>query len=171
MAFEHTHVQYFTGADCDTDHYLLVAEISECMAVSKQAIQTFDVEIFNLRKLNDLKVRKQYQIKISNRFAALENLNDRENINRAWENMKENIKTSAKVTVGLYELKQHKPWFDECLLSLDQRKQDKMQWLQHPNQSSVGNLNNVRCKLVDISGNKRRNIWNLKFMNLRLRVR
>jgi hypothetical protein len=40
------------------------------LAVSKQAAQKFDVEIFNLRKLNELKVRKQYQIKISNRFAA-----------------------------------------------------------------------------------------------------
>jgi len=30
---------------------------------------------------------KQYQIKISDRFAALENLNDTEE-NRAWENIK-----------------------------------------------------------------------------------
>ena len=43
------------------------------MAVSKHAAQKFDVEISNLRKLNELQVRKQYQIKISNRFAALEN--------------------------------------------------------------------------------------------------
>jgi len=34
--------------------------------------------------------------KISNRFAALENLNDSEYINRAWKNIKEDIKTSAK---------------------------------------------------------------------------
>ena len=47
-------------------------------------------------KLSKLEVRKQYQIKISNRFAALENLSDSEDINRAWENIKENIKTSAK---------------------------------------------------------------------------
>ena len=38
---------------------------------------------FNLRKLSELEVRKRYQIKISNRFAALENLNDNEDINRA----------------------------------------------------------------------------------------
>jgi hypothetical protein len=36
-----------------------------------------------LRKINDLEVRKQYQIEISNRFAALEKLNDREDINRS----------------------------------------------------------------------------------------
>jgi len=44
------------------------------MAVSKQATQKFEGERLNLRKWNELEVRKQYQIKISNRFAALKNL-------------------------------------------------------------------------------------------------
>ena len=74
------------------------------------------MERFNLWKLSELEVRKQYQIKISNRFAALENLSDGEDIKRAWENIKENIKTSAKESLGLCKLKQQKPWFDEeCL--------------------------------------------------------
>jgi hypothetical protein len=30
-----------------------------------------------------------------------------------WENTKENIKTSAKRSLGPHELKQHKLWFDE----------------------------------------------------------
>jgi hypothetical protein len=34
-------------------------------------------------------------------------------IHRAWESIKENIKTSAKERVGLHEAKQHKPWFGE----------------------------------------------------------
>jgi len=59
-----------------------------------------------------LEVRKQFQVKVSNSFAALENLSDSEDINRAWENIKENIKTSAKETLGLHELNQQKPTFD-----------------------------------------------------------
>jgi len=35
---------------------------------------------------------KQYQIEISKTFAALENLDDGEDINRAWENIKDNIR-------------------------------------------------------------------------------
>ena len=106
----------FRGADCDTDHYLVVAEIKEMLAVSKQAAQKFDEERFNLRKLSELEIRKQYQFEITNSFAALENLNDSVDINRAWENFKENIKTSAKESLGLHELKRHKLWFDEeCL--------------------------------------------------------
>ena len=74
------------------------------------------MERFNLRKLNELEVTKEYQIKISNRFAALENLSYSEDTDRAWENIKENIKTSAKESLGLSELKQHKPWFHEEFL-------------------------------------------------------
>ena len=72
-------------------------------------------------------------------------LNADDDVNRAWENIKESIKTSAKESLGLHELKQHKPWFEkECLDFLDQRKQAKMQWIQDPSQSNADNLNNVR---------------------------
>jgi hypothetical protein len=81
----------------------VVANVRERLAVRKQAAQKFDVERFNLGKLNELEVRKKYQSNISNRFAALENLCDSEDINRAWKNIKEKIKTSAKECPGLYE--------------------------------------------------------------------
>jgi hypothetical protein len=114
----------------------VVSEVRGELTVSKQAAQEFDVERFNVRKLSELEVRKQYQIGISKRFAALENLNDGENINMTWENInplkaelssnchlpallgarhilhvsrirvKGNNKTSAKESLGLYELKQ-----------------------------------------------------------------
>jgi hypothetical protein len=85
-------------------------------------------ERFNLRKLNNLEVRKECQIEITNRFAALENASDDEDINKAWESIKQNIKTAAKDSLGLYEMEQHKTWVDEeCLGILDQMKQAKMQ--------------------------------------------
>jgi len=95
----------------------VVTKVRERLAVSYQAAQKFDWERFNLRKLNELEVWKQYQTEIRDKFAALENLSDGEDINnRAWENIKENIKTSAKESLGLHELKQHKLWCDdECL--------------------------------------------------------
>jgi len=137
--------EVFRGAECDTDNYLVIAKVGERLALGKQAVQRFDRQRFNLRKLNELEVRKEYQIEITNRFAALENLNDDEDVNRTWENIKENIKTSAKESLGLHELKEHKPWFaEERLGFLDQRKRSKMHWAHDPSQSNVDNLNNVR---------------------------
>ena len=37
-----------------------------------------------MRKLNEPEVREQYQVGIINRFAALENSDDDEDINRTW---------------------------------------------------------------------------------------
>jgi hypothetical protein len=55
-------VQSFRRADCDTDHYLLVAKLRERISLSKRARQKFDLEIFNLKKLNDVEVKEKYQV-------------------------------------------------------------------------------------------------------------
>jgi hypothetical protein len=68
-------------------------------------------------------------------------------MNRALENIKESM--------CMYEMKQHKPWFNVgSFMTLNQTKQAKVQCLQHPNQSNVDNLNNVRREASrhDISG-------------------
>jgi hypothetical protein len=58
---------------------------------------------FNLRKPNDKEVKAQYQVKILNRFAAFENLDDDVDIHRAWKT----LKSSATENLHYYELKQH----------------------------------------------------------------
>jgi hypothetical protein len=64
----------------------------------KQRAQKIYVERFHLNQLSEMEVRKQYHIENSNRFAALENLNDSGHIKRAWETFKDSIKISAKET-------------------------------------------------------------------------
>jgi hypothetical protein len=65
-------VQSFRAADCDSDHYLLVAKVRERLAVSKQTTQRVHMERFNLKKLNEVEGKEQYHVEISNRFAACE---------------------------------------------------------------------------------------------------
>jgi hypothetical protein len=123
-------VRSFRGADCDTDHYLVVAKVWESLAMSKQTMQKFDMERFNLKKLYEVEGKEQYHVEISNKFTALENFDDDDDDdNRAWETIRQKIKISTKESPGYYELKKCKPWFDkECLRLLDQRKQAKLEW-------------------------------------------
>jgi hypothetical protein len=70
-----------------------------------------------------------------------------------WESIRENIKISAKVSLGYHKLKHNKPWFDDEYSELiDQRKQAKLQWLQNRSRISGGNLQNLRRE-TSISGN------------------
>jgi hypothetical protein len=57
----------------------------------------------------------------------LENLDAELVINRAWEILRENIKISAKDSLGYYEFKKHKPRYNErCSELLGKRKQAKL---------------------------------------------
>jgi chromosome segregation ATPase len=72
-------------------------------------------------------VKKKYKVEISNRFAALENLDESFDIKNAWERITEKIKTSAKENLGYKKLKHNKPWFDdECSKLIDKWKQAKL---------------------------------------------
>ncbi|PNF24934.1 hypothetical protein B7P43_G09364, partial [Cryptotermes secundus] len=150
-------VQSFRAADCDTDNYLVVAKVRERPAVSKQTTHRVHMERLNLKQLNEVEGKEQYYVDISNRFVALENLETEVDVNKAWEIMRENIKMSAKESLGYYEPKKHKPWFNEgCSKLLDQRKHAKLQWLQDPSELNGDNLNNIRHETSRHFKNKKR---------------
>jgi predicted restriction endonuclease len=115
------------------------------------------MERFNLKKLKEVEDKEQYHVEISNKFAALKNTEV--NISRTWETIRENIKISAKESLGDYELKKHKPWFDEgCSKLLDQRKVAKLKWLQEPSDIIGDYLDNTRPETSRHFRNKKGNI-------------
>jgi hypothetical protein len=71
------------------------------------------LERINFKKLNEVESTEQYRVEVSNRFAALEDLDTEVEINSAWEMIREKVKISAKESLGYYELRKHKQWFDE----------------------------------------------------------
>jgi hypothetical protein len=87
--YNHTHLIQvycflFSTTTCFDSLHKPLSGTHRFTGVSKKAAQKFDGERFNLRKLYQLDVRKLYQIEITNRFAALQNLSDGEDINRGF---------------------------------------------------------------------------------------
>jgi DUF1365 family protein len=77
-------VRSYRAAECDNEHYLVLAKFKEKLAVSKQRSKRFYIERFNLMKLNYVEGIKQYHGKVSNRFEALEDFYDDMDNNSAW---------------------------------------------------------------------------------------
>jgi hypothetical protein len=71
------------------------------------------MERFNLKKLNEVEGKEKCRVEVLNRFAALEDLETEVEINSACEMIRENIKISAKESLGYFELKKNKPWLDD----------------------------------------------------------
>jgi hypothetical protein len=102
-------------------------------------------------------LKNTLRLQSETKFAALGNFEDSENINRAWDNIRENIKILAQGSLGYCESKHHKPWFDgECSQLFDRRKQAKVQWLQDPREANEDNLSDVRQEASRYFRNKER---------------
>jgi hypothetical protein len=63
--------QSFSAADCNTDHYLVVAKIRERVAVDKQGSQKFHMRRFNLKNVNEVEGKEKYRVEVSNRFCSV----------------------------------------------------------------------------------------------------
>jgi hypothetical protein len=66
----------------------VVAKIEERLAVNKQGSHKFHMERFNLKMLSKLEGKEKYRVEVSNRFAALEDLDAGVEINTIWETIR-----------------------------------------------------------------------------------
>jgi hypothetical protein len=73
-----------------------VAEVRERLAVNKQRSHRFHMERFNFKTLNEVEGKEKYRVQVSNRCAALEDLETEVDINSGSGMIRENIKISAK---------------------------------------------------------------------------
>ncbi|KAJ4429390.1 hypothetical protein ANN_21547 [Periplaneta americana] len=66
-------------------------------------------------------------------------------INSVWKNIRDSIKIAAEQSIGYYETKEKKPWFDEdCCMVVERRKQAKLKFLQDPVEANRDNYFNGR---------------------------
>ncbi|KAJ4437682.1 hypothetical protein ANN_17827 [Periplaneta americana] len=94
------------------------------------------------------------------RFAVLassDEVEDELDINSMWENIRDNIKIAAEQSIGYYETKKKKPWFDEdCCMIVERRKQAKLKFLQDPVEANRDNYLHKRREANRTLRNKKR---------------
>jgi flagellar basal body-associated protein FliL len=97
-------------------------KVKERLAVNKQRSQISYGKV-QFQEVNEVEGKEQYRVEVSNRFAALEDLDAEVGINSAWVTIRENIKISAKESPGYYELRKHKPMCRQRMLKIIRSKE------------------------------------------------
>ncbi|KAJ4433345.1 hypothetical protein ANN_15604 [Periplaneta americana] len=153
-------IRTFRDADCNSDHYLVIGELRERLSVAKRVEQQVNITKFNILKLKDEEAKQNYQVEISNRFATLESSDEVEkelDVNSVWKNIRDSIKIAAEQSIGYYETKKKKPWFDEdCCMVVERRKQTKLKFLQDPVEEKRDNYFKERREASRTFRNKKR---------------
>jgi hypothetical protein len=70
------------------------------------------------------------------------------------ETVRENITILAKDSLGYYDLKKHKQWFNKGSSLLNQMKEAELQWLQDLNKINEDTLSSVRSEASRYFRNK-----------------
>ncbi|KAJ4441048.1 hypothetical protein ANN_10898 [Periplaneta americana] len=95
----------------------------------------------------------------SSRLATLGSSDEFEkdlNVNSVWENIRDSIKIAAEQSIGYYGTKKKKPWFDDCCMVVERRKQTKLKFLQDPVEKNRDNYFNERWEASRTLSNKKR---------------
>jgi hypothetical protein len=98
-----------------TDYYLVMAKVREILTMNKQTSHRFYIERFSLNKLNEVGGKEQFRVEVSNRFAALEDLDAEVKINSAWERIIVSVAMWKHRTFDYETFRHGKVYYSNCI--------------------------------------------------------
>ena len=103
------------GADCGSDHQLLVAHLKLKLKSKKAESPPVRFDVSNIQ--ND------YRVNVSNRFERLLQIENELSPNELWEKMKDSVLTTAKETIPK-KRKIKQPWISNTTLNIADKRQE-----------------------------------------------
>jgi len=152
-------VRSYRGADCDSDHMLVIAKIRERLSLNKTNGQLMGSKRLNVQSLTEGENGLKYAVEVTNKFAALKEINESDDnaVDKQWENVRDAIVKSAEVTVGFCKRHKNKPWFDEeCVKIVKVRNEARIAWLTQNMAETRNKFLNIRQAAHNLFKNKKR---------------
>ncbi|XP_054287800.1 uncharacterized protein LOC129003530 [Macrosteles quadrilineatus] len=153
-----TNVRTIRGAECGSDHYLVLVKVKQRICIEKRKGQEIH-ESIAVEKLREKDTAKEFKIKLSNRFQILEEQeqNDKLTIEERWTSLRNTIQKCAEEVCGKKKRSKNKPWFDEdCRTMINERKQAKDVLLKHGREIDRRNYEIKAKETVKILRRKKR---------------
>lgn len=157
-------VRTFRGADCDSDHMLVVgtyrARISN---VKKERAKR--TEKWNTEKLLDQDTKLRYQEVIAEKLAQRGEEDNQ--IESMWAHIKADVLEATSEVLGVCPKHRKKQWFDEeCQEAVDKRCDAREKQLQRTSRSSTAEYSRVRRETRRLLRKKKRDFQNQKLLTL-----
>ncbi|XP_062532962.1 craniofacial development protein 2-like [Bombyx mori] len=108
------------GADIDSDHHLVVAEVRLKIAVPHRKPDKA-ARKFNIRKLEDSNCREKFSLSLKNSFELLKEIED-EQMDETWDRIRGAYNKAAKEVLGYTNTKQE-PWMSAELWAAIEKRQ------------------------------------------------
>lgn len=130
-----SNIRSHRGADGDSDHFLVLICYKKSVT-RKQKSNNKYTSRYNIDKLCDIATIEQYQKGISEQLNQY-SLNLDENVDDAWEQIKNSILNVADETIQHQRKDKEKPWFNQkCEDIIKKRNQARLKMLQFPTQGN-----------------------------------
>jgi hypothetical protein len=120
-------VRTYRGADVNSDHILIRARIQLKLRAVKKVQRR---RKFTVYKLKQAEVEEAFRLELRNRFSALENIDDENNIDKKWEKIRDCFTSTATETLGY-------------------RKNVKEEWLTSETWNLISERKKIKSKMLD----------------------
>jgi sorting nexin-29 len=111
-------VKTFRGANLDSDHYLVICKLREKISLARRARKVSPMR-FNCRKLNDPKVRKEFQTQLATELSVKGSNDD---VDDKWKLTKDSMLSTANKLLGKEKRSIKTDWFDEECREVNENK-------------------------------------------------
>lgn len=118
-------VRSYRGADCDTDHFLVVAKF-ELKLQSRKQLEKRNSRKINLEMVKDEEIQQKYSKSIGEYVKIME-LN---NIDEDWDKASKAIKQIAVENIGMIRNKKKKWYNENCRKAIRKRQTAKIVRIQ-----------------------------------------
>lgn len=131
-------VRVYGGADCNSDHYLIVGKLNIKLKEWQQIDSSICVK-YEITKIKNEDICRAFQADIG-RLTLLTDINETW-IEARWENIKNIITKTSEKVIGKLNRSKSKPWFKTvCEEALIRRNEARLKWLA----DTTNQLNEVR---------------------------
>jgi hypothetical protein len=98
-----------TGADADSDHYLIIARFALKLSETKRTTNIKLSIKYSIEKLRDEQIHKYYRQTTHDEILKLITESNEENIEHTWKNIQTTVSAGAKKCLGICKSAKKKP--------------------------------------------------------------